>query len=206
MADFCCPLRRWGPPWHGALYALSGALVYSACTIAWLQDLVVRLAALCCSLTLVALASAHWRHWVATACWSFWPSSLTCYLASRWGSRSFYATVVPLLGLPHHLPRHNLLALSAAQIFGAVFDGLANLVVSGGICLPRHAFRSRRGLATGCMPPAFYKAPPGLLFPSSVARRFCGLGVGGAEEVNGGCGEVALWKAGARACRRWAPP
>ena len=36
-------------------------------------------------------------------------------------------------GLPHHLPRHNLLALSAAQIFGAVFDGLANLVVSGGI-------------------------------------------------------------------------
>ena len=29
---------------------------------------------------------------------------------------------------------------------------------------------------------------------------------GGAEEVNGGCGEVALWKAGVRACRRWAPP
>ena len=33
-----------------------------------------------------------------------------------------------------------------------------------------------------------------------------GLRSGGAEEVNGGCGEVALWKAGVRACRRWAPP
>ena len=67
--------------------------------------------------------------------------------------------------------------------------------------------RSRRGLATGCMPPAFYKVPPGLLFPSSVARRSrLRTWPGGAEEVNGGCGEVALWKAGARACRRWAPP
>ena len=161
--------------------------------------MVVRLAALCCSLTLVALASAHWRHWVATACWSFWPSSLPCYLASRWGSRSFYATVVPLLGLPHHLPRHRFLALFAAQIFGAVFDGLANLLVFA--CLGMLFALGGAWLPAACPRPSTRPLPGCCSLPPCP-----GCWSGGAEEVNGGCGEVALWKAGARACRRWAPP
>ena len=65
----------------------------------------------------------------------------------------------------------------------------------------------RRGLATGCMPLASHYVPPGLLFLPSVAwaplRR---TRSGGAKRRNGGCGVVASWKAGVRACRRWAPP
>ena len=94
--------------------------------------------------------------------------------------------------------RHRFLALSSM-----VWQIWWYLVV---FALPRHVFRSRRGLATGCMPPAFYKVPPGLLFPSFPLRSRLRTWSGGAEEVNGGCGEVALWKAGVRACRRWAPP
>ena len=115
----------------------------------------VSLAALCCSLPLVALVSAHWRPWVATACWSFWSSSSPCHMASR----------------RCHLRRH--------------LGGLGFI-------------RSRRGLATGCMPPAFYNVPLGLLFLPSVARApFLRTRSGGAEGRNGAAerGIVEGWGA-----------
>ena len=91
-------------------------------------------------------------------------------------------------------PRHRFLALSSMvwQIWWylVVFACLGMLFAFGSAWLPAACpWLSTRSLPGCC------SLPP-----------LPGLRSGGAEEVNGGCGEVALWKAGVRACRRWAPP
>ena len=153
------------------------------------------MAALCCSICV--------SPWVATACCTFWPCSLSLQPGISVGIQKFL----------RHCGSTSWAASSSSpgRSFGAVrgtdfWRCLRWFGKCGGIwwyLLASACFSLSEGLGYRLHAPGFLQGPSRAAVPF---LRCPGCWSGGAEEVNGGCGEVALWKAGVRACRRWAPP